>query len=673
MSMPFLSLKSFRMLNESLHTQKAAIRAYIAQHLHHQHVDALMQDECFNTYAEFYDYYPYLFKDAFSDVDEQQVQQVNIAGFLCYKAVVLKDEYIDKKAPDENDLRKLEASQLFYGASKKILAQVFAEASTFWQCWALRKTELEAANALDRKLNENNFSYRTYQTFADNKSAMAKLAIDSLYVMGGQQQPTVYNDLLRSHREFSTAMQLFDDLFDIEEDIENDQFNIAILYLQQFLRSQQIEYKQLSVDTIEKHLFLSDVAADILAKALHHIQKARQWAKPYGLANWMRVLDFYEGIYRGVVSRKASYIATLQAKVYNSQVLIAQASTLQATPQNLQASIAMATAFVEGKQAKSGHWFEYLTSAGASDIWATGFIGYLGHGLLSNDVTEKALAALRQDAHPLWGYRVQYLADTDSSNFALLLYGVLGKNIHPPLKALLARQNSDGGFPTYTAADVERLRELMRYPPEKNYNGWTQSYACVSAVTLCLLGNSSGKAAADAQVRLEAYLLQALQQQKPAAYWWTSDIYTLYWLALAYNSIESVPLKAMVVERINKQQRLLAGEQALQDGHGQLSIFYSAMLLKAVGVLRDAGAAVADIATMQRLAQWILQHQYDDGSWHATDAMRLPDTDVLNPVTVKAWPVSEMGCNVRAIEFNRLFTTIIAIGALTQYGKSFNK
>jgi hypothetical protein len=40
---------------------------------------------------------------------------------------------------------------------------------------------------------------------------------------------------------------------------------------------------------------------------------------------------------------------------------------------------------------------------------------------------------------------------------------------------------------------------------------------------------------------------------------------------------------------------------------------------------------------------------------------------VLNPLEIKEWPASERGCNVRAIEFNRLFTTAVTINALNNF------
>lgn len=96
--------------------------AYIKYNLVSGDISALLKDSNFNEYAYFYNCYPYLFIEAFEGIDAKQLEMLNIAGFLCYKAIVLRDDFIDKVKPDVYDIKKGGISKLFLNEAQKILA-----------------------------------------------------------------------------------------------------------------------------------------------------------------------------------------------------------------------------------------------------------------------------------------------------------------------------------------------------------------------------------------------------------------------------------------------------------------------------------------------------------------------------------------------------------------------
>jgi hypothetical protein len=641
---------------------KAKIFVYIKQHIKTDDVFALLEDSNFNEYAYFYNCYPYLFLEAFDSLDKNQLEALNIAGFLCYKAIVLKDDYNDKINPDNVDIEKVAISNLFLGQAKKILLGLFSKESSFWFFWQKRKSELDSTKELDKLYQLENIDRHQYETFADNKSAFAKLAIDGLHVLSQEKNKEAHKALTSSHSEFSIAMQLFDDLFDVQEDFKNKQFNLAIHNVRKFIKENNRNEVLRDSNAIEKHLFLSGIATEMLQKALLHLDNSEHYAKPFKVNKWTEVLNFYRKIFKGVLNQKEAYRAIVEAKVRHSEVKANNFIDEHNLPPSIQKSIQYGIEFVVSKQRSDGNWFEYLTSAGASDIWATGFITFFCNNIIPTDNIQKAKNILLKDAHPLWGYKQLYINDTDSSNFALLGLGTASNN---KFNRLVRRQNDDGGFPTYTEREIKALRKFMRYPKENKYIGWTQSHLCVSAVTYYLLLYNKNDIEGNYIEKLEAFLVENLNSKDEIAYWWTDETYTLFWLSLAFGQIKNLELKTIIknrlVKSVNNYKPILN-----PDTNNTKSMFYTALQLNICIVLNSLNIINCK-SLILALVKELLSEQYMDGSWNATNAMRLPDTEVLNPLEIKEWPASERGCNVRAIEFNRLFTTAVTINALNNF------
>ena len=98
---------------------KQTITAHIKSNIANNYVTSLLVDKDFNEYAYFYNCYPYLFVEAFHILEKEKLELLNVASFLCYKAIVLRDDYIDKIEPNNLDIKKNEVSLLFFRGSNK--------------------------------------------------------------------------------------------------------------------------------------------------------------------------------------------------------------------------------------------------------------------------------------------------------------------------------------------------------------------------------------------------------------------------------------------------------------------------------------------------------------------------------------------------------------------------
>jgi len=70
---------------------------------------------------------------------------------------------------------------------------------------------------------------------------------------------------------------------------------------------------------------------------------------------------------------------------------------------------------------------------------------------------------------------------------------------------------------------------------------------------------------------------------------------------------------------------------------------------------------------IDKAVNWLKLCQFQDGSWKETPALRIPSPHIYNPKSINTWPEDTKGVNVRITEFNRLFTTTIAVAALSKY------
>lgn len=241
-------------------------------------------------------------------------------------------------------------------------------------------------------------------------------------------------------------------------------------------------------------------------------------------------------------------------------------------------------------------------------------------------------------------------------------------NIQLPVKIkyLIERQNKDGGFPTYTDEEIPMLRARMKYSAKKSYVGWTQSHVCVSSVSFHLLASLPQGIESQRLALLQKYLGNKFQTQKTLSYWWTSDIYSIYWCMLSYAKIDDNKLKKNLIKRIDELVLIYKSTNSVGDNYNNNSIFYTSMLLKILCILKEQKVRTYE-DQIETLVNKIVISQFEDGSWASTNALRLPDTNVTDPANISSWLESESGCNVRAMEWNSLFTTVVATNAIFHY------
>lgn len=641
------------------------IKTFLLENFQEKNILELVSDDSLNDFNEYYFYFPFLFEGGFKSLDKKSLKLLNIAGFLCFKQVIMQDKINDNQLPQEKVEAYSNMSQSLVSKAVTELQKLYPQDSLFWKKWQKRKKELLESDLLDSNLRSQDYSYEKYENLAWGKSAFAKLAIDGLFELEGHVSVENYNILLQSHKDFSCAMQLFDDVLDIKED-QNSQFNIAKYLTERELIKNQFDIKNIKVSELENYLYVLGVAVQIYTLAVKHIDNALENTKSLNVKPWHNVLNFYKAVYKSAIESTNTYLEIIKAETFNSHVNYLDGKNFNSLHEkHLNQSYKKATDFVISRQNLDGSWSEYLTSAGTSTVWATGFILFFLPDYKYEQERKDALAFLLKNDRPLWGYKSNYINDTDSSFFAVICLLLSNHDVKCYSDMVLKRQNNDAGFSTYTVKEINLLREVMKKKNEQSYAGWIQSHACVTSVGFLLTNILIEKGFPISQKSIYDYFNNKIDKEISLSYWWTDDIYTLFFLSQSAQYISNDKFLGKLYGLMQKKLQKQNNDGSFGDKYEPSSAFYTGLMALTMINLKKI-INENETTKLESSIIWLIKNQKSDGSWIETNALKIPMPDDMDSNDCN-WPVSQFECKVRAPEYNRLFTTAICCKAVSEY------
>lgn len=583
--------------------------------------------------------YPSLFSNAFS-ISPKKVELLDIAGYLYYQATLFTDSLNDEK-----EIAKFPLITICQEESIKILTSIYSLENNFWKLWNKRRSEYFQAVNIEKELCKNgNVTIEEYEILADKKSAFGKVAIDCLFSIDNTNDH-IYQKLLLSHKYFSVAFQLNDDIQDIKEDIRKGQFNWAFYLLKQ----QNIGNEDPIV--LEKHLYIRGISKQMYLLGIDYCDKALNIVENLDISNWKKVLNDTKKRFFTAIIEIENYLEILTSEINLSNDIISK--------NNLQNSIYLASNFIKSKQLQNGEWREYVNQGGISNIWATAFIISKiseNENLKSNFKNEiaNAISYLKQNhINTLWSYNTTWIEDCDSTNFVLLSFLINDFKIEEQvLENWLLFQNKNGSFSTYL--NENQLKKALDDKNISNLNGWLAAHNCVSAVGFYLLSQKNQKN--NSFSKIKNYFDKNLTNELNS-YWWTSNIYIFYYLAKTYKLLHEVEkvnyIRSKIIEIQNENG-------SFSDCYGE-NFFYTGLALE-IMLLNPS----INIGSIEKTISFLLQNQLSDGSWQNSNALQVPnpqDRELNN----RYFPIATFGMNVRAKEFNRLFTTTAILQSLSVY------
>lgn len=584
---------------------------------------------------DFYLFYPLLFSEYF-EVEEEKVNLLCIAGYFYYQSTIFLDKVIDEK-----QLELLFPSMVCQEEAVKILSSLFPLNSEFWSVWNKRKTDYKKAILLEQKIT-NNPNYEKYCELAALKATFGNCAIDSMYYLskGIKKSPKVYEVLVKIHDYFSVAYQLNDDILDFVNDFKNKQFNWAI---HSFDKSY---FKKHTIEDCKKVFYLDGYASKIFKLAIKELDKALLILKENQLSQslWFNHIVEMKLKFENSINEIENYIFQIEIETEKSNILQKNNNTEKA--------ILKGTEYIKKSFIKN-QWSDYYNQGGISNVWSTAFVlskivTHIGlRNLFKNEIKLSSQFLLSSKSqNNMWGYSTTWIDDADSTNFALISLFSLG---------LLDDYNYDKWFEFFngeyfsTYKNENYLLESLSDKNIKDVSGWCANHHCVSAVSLYYLVISNIETDKTKKL-LDNFKSLNLEQIK--AYWWSDSIYTLYYLFLTFKKLnlnsETEKIQAYVCDKIQFDH--------YEDYYG-INLFFTALALEVI-LENPMYNKIAD-----RLANFLIKHQYSDGSWLESNSLCIPKPNEISPINNKS-PVKNFGVNVRSQEFNRLFTTISALRSL---------
>ena len=612
-------------------------------HISKKNKEFLLDEKMLDDNPVYYQHYPSLFANSFL-LKENELKMLNIAGYLYYLATLFTDNLIDKK-----DLSKLPIITICQEESIKILTSIYGVKNSFWNLWNNRKDEYFKAILLEKKLSKQKYvSIEDYEILSDQKSAFGKVAIDCLYSIDNQN-PEIYEKLILSHKYFSVAFQINDDIQDFKEDMLSGQFNWAV-YL---LRQQKIDNQDPII--LEKHLYIKGISKVMYKQGIDYCNKSLKIIENIKIPKWEKVLNDTKRRFITGISEIDNYLEILTADINLSKV--------KKNENNIAKTILLASSFIKSNQNKDGSWHEYINQGGISNTWSTAFIvsklsdSILLRKLLKKQITKALVFIATNSISSLWGYNTTWIEDSDTTNFVLLSYFLNNKKIeNQSLINWNKFQNINGAFRTYS--DKKKLINALDDKNIFDVNGWLYSHNCVSAVSFYFLAklNQDG----ETFISLKKYF-ENIFNTNIVSYWWTSETYTLYYLAKVYHLINEKDKLNFIINKIKLSQN---DNGSFSDKYGE-NMFYTGLALEIL-LLQNIKSLEID-----RTINFILTNQYTDGSWDNSNALQVPNSEDLIPKDI-IFQIATYGMNVRAKEFNRLFSTTAILQSLSIYEQKYS-
>jgi hypothetical protein len=223
---------------------------------------------------------------------------------------------------------------------------------------------------------------------------------------------------------------------------------------------------------------------------------------------------------------------------------------------------------------------------------------------------------------------------------------------------LLKFQNLNGGFSTYSKED--ELLTALNDKNISNVNGWLSVHDCVSAVSFYFLANYNLNN--NYFIKTKKYF-DDKNINNIISYWWTDEIYTYYYLAKTYHFLGEFEKLNQILSILKIKQNI---NGSFSDKYGE-NLFYTGLALEIM--LLDHRNEVIDL--IEKTVVFLLNNQFTDGSWDNSCALHVPNSHDLIP-SKKHMPIASLGMNVRAKEFNRLFTTTTILQSLVIYEQKYN-
>ena len=176
----------------------------------------------FHPDSSAYAFHPYLFREAFPDVEIEIYRSLATAILLIAGAVCVRDQLMDGLAEPDLRVRNIFRLKGMEFEAYRIFYHHFPSKSRFWDRYRQYAAEYAGVDYLEslfvaRKRPWDEFSDDIALAIAEKNSALACITIAALVEYSGNDE--LYDPLLTSVEKYNVARQVWDDVCDWKEDL----------------------------------------------------------------------------------------------------------------------------------------------------------------------------------------------------------------------------------------------------------------------------------------------------------------------------------------------------------------------------------------------------------------------------------------------------------------------
>lgn len=243
--------------------------------------------------ANYYVGYPYLFLDAFDEVDASAIETLAVAGVLYLDHVCILDTIADRSGHVEAALPLL--AVLLQERALAELRTIFAANSGFW---ALLQglTSQHVGALLDEQQRHCHhiqaFEEGEFYRLATEKAGVSKAAHLAIAFLANDLRPDKVDALSRSQDHFNAAFQAYDDVKDWKEDLAHGVYTelLTLVLTDLGLDERQLKTEANPAQRIASHLYYGGFAEMLLESAANHCTQAVSCVSTLPLSGWKQII-----------------------------------------------------------------------------------------------------------------------------------------------------------------------------------------------------------------------------------------------------------------------------------------------------------------------------------------------------------------------------------------------
>lgn len=557
------------------------------------------------------------------------VNQLSLYAIYYVSAVIFTDKLMDAQVKEASNSLLFEYLFFIKEYAVRGLEKIVGS-KEFWDNIDTYKRDLFCCSKFTNKSFEGND--KQLIDVLVGKSALIKSYPEAMQRIMGDTID--WKSLNKALYDFHVAFQILDDYEDLVQDAESDQLNFFL-----------VKNKALFDEDIEvriKKIYLNGSIVNGMGIAIRYIKESIDYFQKSGM-------NYLSAIAQKLHNRLANIYFEVDRLCQKAKVK-AQLSNNVCNNNNLSNAIKHSLQFLFKRRNEKNRWSDFMTTAGKGEAWITAYvICMLGE---FSDNRSKLIEIIRELEKNGGQYNDRVIPDGDSLNFLVMALTLVNdKNNSIDTKKWLYYKHDSGGFSTYRGNAISKV---LHIDSDSDVSGWTIEHNCVTAVALWVAQKLGMNNIIN---EVESFLTNQVRKDGSiASYWWTEDIYANAFCVMA-------GMRGNVLNYIIKMRQ----DEGCWYNMGEPSVFYTALAIKALECVTINDHVSDYVPFIKESINWLLKHQFEDGSWQSENLLRIPAPNVHAPEDIKQWKFSSFGVNVITDDYERVFTTALVYNVLRTY------